>query len=79
MYTDEVKITGDHMHKLLSAASGDAALLYLYIAAGNTPEDGEKALRFGATRYACSLAFGRKKRIPRSFPVSVHAIRSGMW
>ncbi|MBQ3000296.1 MAG: DnaD domain protein [Oscillospiraceae bacterium] len=56
MYTDEVKITGDHMHKLLSAASGDAALLYLYIAAGNTPEDGEKALRFGATRYACAAA-----------------------
>ncbi len=56
MYMDEVKICGDHVHKLLSAASGDAALLYLYIAAGNTPEDGEKVLNLGSTRYACAAA-----------------------
>ena len=56
MYMDEVKIGHDHVHKLLSAASGDAALLYLYIAAGNTPEDGERALNLGSTRYACAAA-----------------------
>lgn len=56
MYSNEIKISSDHVHKLLSAASGDAALLYLYIAAGNIPEDGEKVLNLGSTRYACAAA-----------------------
>ncbi len=56
MYMDEVKISSSHVHKLLSAASGDATLLYLYIAAGNAPEDGEKVLNLGSTRYACAAA-----------------------
>ena len=43
MQLSELNISRDHLHKLLSAASGDAALLYLYIAAGNPPEEGERA------------------------------------
>lgn len=71
MQREEVKISSEDLHKLLSAASGDAALLYLYIMAGNTPEDGEKALRLGATRYGCAAATLRqlglwpeKKNVP---------------
>lgn len=56
MHSNEVNIRSDHVHKLLSAASGDAALLYLYISAGNTPEDGEKVLNLGPTRYGCAAA-----------------------
>jgi len=52
----ELNISREHLHKLLSAASGDAALLYLYIAAGNPPEEGERALNLGTTRYACAAA-----------------------
>ena len=56
MYIGEVKIDSSHIHKLLSAASGDAALLYLYIMSGNAPEDGEKELRLGSARYNCAAA-----------------------
>ena len=71
MNIGEVKIDSGHIHKLLSAASGDAALLYLYIMSGNTPEDGEKELRLGAARYNCAAATLRqlglwpeKKNVP---------------
>jgi len=67
----EVKIDSSHIHKLLSAASGDAALLYLYIMSGNAPENGEKELGLGATRYHCAAATLRqlglwpeKKNVP---------------
>ena len=56
MQLSELNISRDHLHKLLSAASGDAALLYLYIAAGNPPEEGERALGLGGTRYGCAAA-----------------------
>ncbi len=56
MNIGEVKIDSSHIHKLLSAASGDAALLYLYIMSGNAPENGETELRLGSTRYNCAAA-----------------------
>lgn len=71
MNIGEVKIDSSHIHKLLSAASGDAALLYLYIMSGNVPESGEKELRLGSTRYHCAAATLRqlglwpeKKNVP---------------
>ena len=84
MQLSELNISRDHLHKLLSAASGDAALLYLYIAAGNPPEEGERALGLGGTRYGCAAATLRQlglwpeKRTPLYFPVNAPAIRSGM-
>lgn len=42
--------------KLLGAASGDAALLYLYISCGNAPEDAEKALSIPQPRLQCATA-----------------------
>ena len=56
MNITELNIPRSDVHKLLSAASGDAALLYLYITSGNAPETGEKALQLGATRYQCAAA-----------------------
>ena len=42
--------------KLLAAASGDAALLYLYIRAGGQTEQAESALRMSRTRLDCASA-----------------------
>ena len=44
MLTEPVKISQTDMKKLLSAASPDASLLYLYIQSGNTAESAEKDL-----------------------------------
>ncbi len=56
MNATELHISQSSVHKLLCAASGDAALLYLYITAGNSPETAEKSLHMTATRYACAAA-----------------------
>ena len=42
--------------KLLAAASGDAALLYLYIRAGGQTEQAESALRMSQPRMDCAAA-----------------------
>ena len=44
------------VRKLLGAASGDAALLYLYIHSGAELADAEKALNFTKTRMSCATA-----------------------
>lgn len=44
------------VQKLLSAASGDAALLYLYIQSGNDPAQAGQALRLTSARYQCAAA-----------------------
>ena len=56
MNATELHIPQGSAYKLLCAASGDAALLYLYITAGNPPETAENALKMTATRYACACA-----------------------
>ena len=56
MLTEPVKISQNHMRKLLSAASPDAALLYLYLTGGNSMEGAEEDLRFGASRLNCAAA-----------------------
>lgn len=42
--------------KLLAAASGDSALLYLYIRAGGQPEQADTALHMSKTRLDCATA-----------------------
>lgn len=42
--------------KLLAAASGDSALLYLYLRAGGTTEQAETALRMSAARLECAAS-----------------------
>ena len=56
MNTENVNIDSADARKLLGAASGDAALLYLYIRCGNDPADAEKALNLQGTRFGCAAA-----------------------
>jgi len=56
MMTEPIKISQSDMRKLLSAASPDAALLYLYITGGNRPETAEADLQMNASRLSCAAA-----------------------
>ena len=50
MITESVKISQSDMRKLLSAASPDAALLYIYLKSGNRPEGAETDLHLRGTQ-----------------------------
>ncbi len=56
MITESVSISSLDVKKLLSAASPDAALLYLYIQSGNPLESGEQELNLNASRLQCAAA-----------------------
>ena len=56
MLTESVKISQTDMKKLLSAASPDAALLYLYIQSGNMMEQAEKELNLNPSRLNTAAA-----------------------
>ena len=56
MVCTQVNVQKDHVHKLLLAANGDAALLYLYTQSGNDPEAARSALKLSDSRYACAAA-----------------------
>ena len=56
MQFKELNLESSHVHKLLSAANGDAALLYLYIKSGNAPADSEQKLRMSPTRLSYATA-----------------------
>lgn len=52
----ELNIEQSDMRKLLGAASGDAALLYLYLRSGNDPASAAQALRLNESRLSCAGA-----------------------
>ena len=56
MITQDLNIERAQLNKLLAAASGDAALLYIYLKSGNDPEQAEKELRIPQTRLSCAMA-----------------------
>ena len=56
MQTMELNMEKGHVHKLLCAASGDAALLYVYLHSGNPLESAEKDLNMNAFRLQCAAA-----------------------
>lgn len=56
MVGTELHIEKSHVHKLLLTASGDTALLYLYIQSGNDPEGAAAALQMSQSRYSCAAA-----------------------
>lgn len=56
MNIDCVEINQADVRKLLSAASGDAALLYLYLHSGNAPENCPGDLRLSGSRLSCAAA-----------------------
>lgn len=56
MNIESLNIESSDLRRLLGAASGDAALLYLYIRCGNDPASAEQALRLPQGRLACAAA-----------------------
>ena len=56
MSMEFLTIDSADLRKLLGAASGDAALLYLYIHSGGEAAGAEKALGFTPTKMACAAA-----------------------
>ena len=60
MMTESVTISQTDMRKLLSAASPDGTLLYLYLQSGNRLETAEKDLNMTASRLNCACAILRQ-------------------
>lgn len=56
MNTADLHIEQSDMRKLLGAASGDAALLYLYLRSGNDPEKAAQVLHLNESRLSCAAA-----------------------
>ena len=56
MNIDSVHLDRAQVQKLLAAASPDAALLYIYLQAGNPLTEAEQALRMGGERIRCAAA-----------------------
>lgn len=56
MNVTSVNIPSEDARKLLATASGDAAILYLYIQCGNDPDQAEQALQMSHSRYSCAAA-----------------------
>ena len=71
MNIEPVYIEKDQVQKLLSAASADSALLYLYLKSGNPPEGAAAALSLTATRLECAAATLRQLGLWQEPPKSV--------
>ena len=56
MNIESVNIDRESVRKLLSAASADGALLYIYLQSGNDAAGAESALHMSQTRISCALA-----------------------
>ncbi len=56
MNSKDLTIQESHIHKLLAAGSGDAALLYCYLHSGNAEENAQKDLRMCQSRLSCAAA-----------------------
>ena len=56
MNIDRIEIDASDLRKLLSAANGDAALLYLYLRCGNEPTACEEELHLSGSRLSCAAA-----------------------
>ncbi len=56
MNIQNVQIGSGDVHRLLSAANGDAALLYIYIRSGNDHRNAAADLRLPEARLSCAMA-----------------------
>lgn len=69
-----IDISREEAQKLLGAASGDAALLYIFIKSGNALADAAVALRMNENRLTCAAAtlrqLGLWQDAPKGLPVS---------
>lgn len=74
MNTTNISISQSDVHKLLCAASGDAALLYLFIHSGNAPAQAEQALGLTSGRVSCAAATLRQLGLwPEDRPIHIAA------
>lgn len=60
MNTQEFTVNQGQAHRLLSAQSADAALLYIYLCAGNAPDSAARELGMQDSQAACALALLRQ-------------------
>ena len=60
MNIKDLNIERTQVNKLLSAANPDAALLYLYLCCGNSPEDAPQGLNMSQSRVSCAGALLRQ-------------------
>ena len=56
MNIESITIDKSDLHRLLGAANGDSALLYIYLRAGNSAEGAERELNMTASRVSCAMA-----------------------
>ena len=56
MNIEPIQLEKDAVHKLLSAASGDAALLYLFLRSGNREQEAAVQLQLNESRVNCAMA-----------------------
>ena len=56
MNMESVVLDGAEVRKILGAASGDGALLYIYLKSGNSAADAAQALNLSPARYSCAMA-----------------------
>ena len=56
MNIESVFLENSEVRKLLGAASGDGALLYIYLKSGNAPQDAARALNMTQSRISCAMA-----------------------
>ena len=74
MITESVTISRSDVQKLLSAASPDAALLYIFLNSGNRPEEAGRNLNMSDSRLSCAgatlrqLGLWPEERISRIAP-----------
>ena len=72
MITDAVAIPQTDVRKLLSAASADAALLYIFLNSGNRPEAAGENLNMSEARFSCACATLRQLGLwPEEKPVHI--------
>lgn len=74
MAGQELLISADHLQRLLAAANGDAALLYLYLSAGRPPEQAAEVLRMRDS--AVELAFATLRQMGLWTPSETRHIRA---
>ncbi len=56
MNIQSIVIEGADVRKLLASVSGDAALLYIYLKAGNLPQGAQQDLGLSEARFTCALS-----------------------
>ena len=72
MISQPLQLTQNDTKKLLSAASPDAALLYIYVNCGNDPKNAEAELGLSAARLSCAGATLRQLGLwPEEKPLRV--------